>query len=310
MTNNHAPAISVIIPASGPYGTIRKTIKHLHAQTVKDQLEIIVVTPGAASFKVDEADITGFHQFRVLEAGHVRSNGAAYAKGIRDATAPVVALGEDHAYPAVGWAEALIRAHRQPWAAVCPVVCNANDPRSAIAWADAIIGFGEWLIPEAGRIARVPANNSSYKRAVLLAYGPELDAMMEELTLFQQEFQRRGWQAYLEPAAKLAHLNFERLSSFIKMRLLSGRCVGAVRSRGWSVPRRLLYACGAFLIPVIVYLRIARSFRVLHREGRLPWGVMPIIVCGLVILAVGESVGYLCGGVAFPFDIRRSIPRP
>jgi hypothetical protein len=49
------------------------------------------------------------------------------------ARAPIVALAEDHAFPAPGWAEALIAAHRDPWAAIGAVIRHPNDPKNIIA---------------------------------------------------------------------------------------------------------------------------------------------------------------------------------
>jgi hypothetical protein len=63
---------------------------------------------------------------------------------VRAASAPIVVFCEDHAFPDPTWAEALIVAHRRPYAAVGPVVRNAN-PSTVISGADCLIGYGPWL---------------------------------------------------------------------------------------------------------------------------------------------------------------------
>jgi Glycosyl transferase family 2 len=75
---------------------------------------------------LEESELRDFLQFRVVEVGTINSTARARATGVRHASAPVVALTEDHAYPAPGWAEALINAHKEGWAAVGPVMANAN----------------------------------------------------------------------------------------------------------------------------------------------------------------------------------------
>jgi hypothetical protein len=296
VSDDRGPTMSVILTTPDRYDTIRKTIRHLRKQTVTGELELIIVAPDAGTLDADQRDLGGFFRVRVVQAGPIASIGSANAKGIRAAAAPLVALAEDHAFPAPDWAEALIRAHRDPWAAVSPVIRNANRPRSRIAWADFLIGFGEWTARDGGAVLeRLPGNNGSYKRAVLLELGPELERLMETETLLHQILRRKGHQLYLDPAAQVFHLNFERLSSFFQVRVCSGRVYGAARAQGWSLPYRLFYACGTPLIPLVRYWRIRRHWQGVRRTFRLPRGVMPMIWCGLVASATAEMIGCCFG---------------
>ena len=60
-----APAMSIILATPGSYDTIRKTMSYLRAQTVRDQLEIVIVTPSAALLALDTADMVGFDSYPV-----------------------------------------------------------------------------------------------------------------------------------------------------------------------------------------------------------------------------------------------------
>lgn len=296
MIQKGEPALSIILATPDCYETIRKTIRHLRTQTVKHLLEIIIVAPSTSSLRPDESELREFLRVRIVEAGSMTSIGSANTKGIRQATAPIVALAEDHAFPAPGWAEALIAAHRGPWAAVGPMIRNANDPKNVIAWADVLIGFGEYLAPrESGVGERLPGNNSSYKRDLLLDYGPQLETMMETETLIQNDLRQKGHQLYLESGAQVSHLNFERLTSFLTVKYLSGRVFGAARAQGWSLLYRLLYACATPLIPVVRYRRYKTHWDSLRKHQKLPWGVIPMAWCGLLISATGEMIGCCFG---------------
>ena len=296
MSEQREPAMSVILATPDCYETIRKTMRHLRSQTVRDQLEIIIVAPAASAIKLDESELTEFCRVRLVEVEAVTTIGSANATGVRHASAPLVALAEDHAFPAPGWAEALIAAHRQPWAVVSPVIRNANNPKNVMGWADFLIGFGEWLPPgRAGAVDRLPGNNSSYKRAVLLEYDARLEAMMETEPLIHSDLRRKGRQLYLEPAAQLSHLNFEILPSFLSVRFLSGRVFGSARSERWPLLQRLLYACGAPLIPLVRYRRITKRLGPSRERLKLPGGVMPVLLCGLVVSAIGEAIGCCFG---------------
>lgn len=296
MTQQGEPALSVILATPHGFDTIRKTIRHLRTQTVKHLLEIIIVAPSASFLNADESELGAFCRFQILEADSMTSTGSANAKGIRQATAPVVALAEDHAFPAPGWAEALIAAHRNPWAAVGPVIRNPNDPKNVIAWADILIGFGEYLAPrESGVVERLPGNNSSYKRDLLLNYGPQLETMMETETLIHKDLRQKGYQLYLDSGAQVSHLNFEKLASFLKIKYFSGRIFGAARARGWSLGYRLFYVWGTPLIPLVRYRRYKKHWNSLRKHQKLPWGVLPMAWGGLVISAMGEMIGCYFG---------------
>jgi len=291
------PLMSVILATPDCYETIRKTIRHLRTQTVKHQLEIIIVAPSARVLALNKSELREFCRVRVVEVGKVMSIGSANAKGIRHARAPIVALAEDHAFPAPEWAEALIAAHRHPWAAVGAVIRHPNDPKNVIAWADVLIGFGEYLAPvESGVVERLPGNNSSYKREVLLEYGPDLETLMETESLIHTDLRKKGHRLFLESAAQVSHLNFERMSSFLCIKYLSGRIFGAARARGWSLPYRLLFACGTPLIPFVRHGRLRKQWDALRRTRKLPWGVMPMAWCGLLVSATGEMIGCCLGG--------------
>ena len=139
--------MSVVIVTPDRYETIRKTIQHLRSQKARDQLEVVIVAPSKDELSLIEAEVNDFFQLRIVEVGPIDSTAKARAAGIRQASAPVIAFVEDHSYPGPGWAEALIAAHRQPWAAVGPVVCNAN-PESLISWTNVLLEYGRWLDPK------------------------------------------------------------------------------------------------------------------------------------------------------------------
>src|SRR5262249_3803632 len=135
-----APEMSVVLVTPDGYQAIRKTISHLRAQTIRDQLEIIIVAPSADTLDPYLTELRDFLQFHVIEVGPIRSTGRAVAAGVRRASAPIVAYAEEHSYPEAGWAAALVEAHRGAWAGVGGVLRNAN-PRSVASWANLILDF-------------------------------------------------------------------------------------------------------------------------------------------------------------------------
>lgn len=257
----------------------------------------MIVAPAADAVVVPADDAQAFAACQVIEAGPFRSMGEANARGVEAARAPIVALTEDHVFPDPDWADALLAAHRQPWAAVGPVVRNAN-PRGPFSWADLLIGYGPWIDPApAGAVDHLPGHNSAYKRDVLLAYGPNLRRMMEAETVLHWDLRSKGHELYLEPAARIAHMNFARLAPFLTAHFYGGRMFAAARARdgGWRWHRRVLFAGGSPLIPFVRLRRIIRDMQRPGRPLRMLWRVLPHVLLGLSADAGGQMLGYVFG---------------
>jgi hypothetical protein len=292
-----AAQMSVVLVTPGRYEAIRKTMQHLQAQTVSDQLEIIIVAPSAATLNIDAAEFTAFGRVRVVEAGEIKSTGRAIAAGVREASAPVVTYAEEHSYPAPGWAEALIEAHRQSWAAIGAVLANAN-PCNMISWASLFTDFGPWVEPAvAGEIGHLASHHTAYKRAVLLEYGPKLETMLETEGILHRDLQARGHRLYLESAARTNHVNISLLSSYMGAEFHGARMFAANRAgrAEWSISRRLLYIGGMPLIPFVRLKRVLRDIRRSGRQRELLPGVLPALIIGLVADALGQLTGYVFG---------------
>ena len=288
--------MSVVVITPDNYETIRKTVRRLRSQDVRHFLEVVIVSPSFKDLNADDSELKDFGHVCFVQIGPLTSTAKARVAGIREASAPVVAFVEDHAFPAKGWAQALIEAHRQPWAAVGPVLANAN-PRSLISWANLIIEYAEWLDPcPAGVAEHLPGHNGSYKRAHLLQYGERLEAMIEAESVLQWDLRAKGHQLYLEPAAKTYHQNFSSAFSWIPLRFHAGRLFAASRARGWSPVQRLLYAGCAPAIPLIRLVRIVRQLRRPGRKRDLLPRILPALVAGLIVDGTGEMVGYALGG--------------
>jgi hypothetical protein len=287
--------MSVVILTPDRYDTIRLTMRHLQAQTVRDQLEIVVVAPAIERLEPEAADLAGFRKVELVETPASWTSGQARAAGVRRASAAVVAFTEEHSFPEPGWAAALLEAHRRPWAAVGPAMANAN-PDSVVSWVDMLLAYALWLDPAPAQVCEhLPGHNSSYKRGLLLAYGERLPELLESETVLHWELRAQGHQLYLEPAARTRHLNFSLPGPGLRAQLHSGRVLAATRVREWSTARRLLYCAGAPIIPLVRLRRIIRELRRPGRPSRLLPRLLPALVLWLGASAIGELLGYAFG---------------
>lgn len=284
-------ALSAIVLTPDTYETIRPLMQSLHRQTARDRMEVVIVAPGTGGIPLDTAELKDFAAVTVIDGGAMRSSTAARAAGIRAASAPVVVLTEDHSLPEPAWAEALIRAHGESWAAVGPSVTNGN-PASLTSWANFIIEYNEWLAPGAGGpVSHLPGHNSSYRRDLLLAYGDDLGMWLEAESILHWDLMKQGYRLYCEANARTKHFNFSRILPSIPLRFHAGRLFGASRSRRWSIPRRLVYVIGSPLIP---FLRLRRIAGELKKPGR-PRHLLLRLSLPMLFLLICDGAGEACG---------------
>jgi len=299
------PALTVVLAALADGAVLETTLWHLRAQTARERIELVVVTPSRQRLGPLPVDMGGLHDCRVLEVPSVTSCAAANTAGVRAASAPIVALVEDHSFPAPDWAAALLEAHDGPWTAVGPAVVNAN-PASLAGWSDFVLGYGPWMEPvQAGPQPFLPGHNCSYKRDALLALGDELEAMLEAETVLHFRLAAQGKGLYLEPRACVAHLNLSRWPASLRVRFHSGRVYAAALRNGWSAPRKAAYAVASPLIPFVRFAHCLRQMRVPGRRGLVPWAAVP----GLTLSLLCDGAGQVAGHVAGPGDSETVLSR-
>lgn len=269
----------------------------LNRQTIRESIEVVLVAPSDEHLDLDPDIMGRFFGHRVVEVGDIRSTGAVLAEGVRAATAPVVVYSEQHTYPHPEWAEALVKAHRGPWAAVGPEILNEN-PGTVMSWVSLLTDFGSWVRPnKSGEVSGLPGHHTCYKRDVLLGYGDDLEYLMESESVLLGDFISRGLKLYLETAAKSDHLNFSRFLPWVQAELNGGRLYGHIRARlyQWSVARRLFYTICMPLILLKVLLSKLKDARRCLRGSLLFPRVVPGICLGVLIHTFGEVLGYMTG---------------
>ena len=296
MNQSKAPEMSVVIVTPNDYAVIRRTIRFLRAQTVKDRLEVVIGAPSRAQLGLIESDLAGFHSHKVVEVGEIRILTEAKVATVAESSAPIVAFAEDHCYPEPGWAEALIAAHRKEHAAVGPLMRNAN-PATALSWTGLFLHYGCCIQPVlSGPCTNLPWHNTSYKRRLLLDYGSELASMLMVEGILFDDLRAKGHTLQLEPAAQTNHVNISIFSSWILHAFWGGRLFGAMRARKkkWPVWKRLICIAGSPLIPVMRIYKTAQRLREVGKGALLP-RMIPALLAGLLPHVVGQVTGYAVG---------------
>ena len=304
------PAMSVVLVAAERYDTLRRTMSYLRRQTIAEELEIIVASPKPEGIVVDVEDQNTFHSVRVIRAPGGEMMSATRAAGIRTATAPYVALSEDHTCPAPEWAEALLARHRQGYAVVGPLMCNAN-PGTVVSWASFLLAYAPWVEREdACEMNVVAGHNTSYRRDLMMDYGDELDLLLGAEGIIHRELREKGHKVFFEPRAQTSHINMSCTWPYLLGFFHHGRLFGSMQARRWWWPKRLLWTAAS---PAVPLLRVARLVRTIRERfaGRLSvWRMLPMIVLGAVASWMGEVFGTLSGtGGSVTHDWQHELDR-
>jgi len=288
--------LSAILVVGQRRARSQRVLDALCAQTAIDAMEIVVLD------LVDDGTppLTYPSHLSVIyktDARHHTLAGARLA-AFRHATAPIAAFIEDHAVPRRDWADALIKAHEGPWAAVGYAFENSN-PQTYLSRSCMVNDYGQWMTPARGGERRIlPGHNLSYKRDALIAFGVELANLLTPDFLLHRALRATGERLYLEPRAIVGHENFTRLPDAAKAHFTYLRMLAGIRARAghWSWLRRIGYGIAVLPgAPAIALWRVYGSLR--GRPSLVPLflAALPLCVPIQLFAAVGESLGYLFG---------------
>ena len=297
MEPRNAPLMTVIITTVSGGGSMRVEIEHLKKQTVAADLEIIILGPPGAWPDGMEENLGGFYGHEIMDVDLDNGLYDAWVGAIKKARAPIVAFGENHAFPEPEWAEAVIEAHNGPWDGVGCVFKNAN-PGTANSWAQLYMTYGQYTEPiTAGEVNDLPGHNGSYKRAALLEYGDRLGALLVRANILHMDLKRKGRRLYVEDRAAVSHVNVSKTPSIILDLFYNGWLYTAALAdyKGLSRAGRLK---GIIMEPPIIAKHFLGTLGCMRRAGKskelLP-RTLPIITAGLVSHMAGKIWGYIAG---------------
>lgn len=290
-----APALSVILVIGGQRERERRALKSLLEQSAIDRMEILLYDLGPA----DCPPIPGSDHPRVFLTRRTPECllGTARADGIRAAKAPVICFMEEHCEMQPGAAQAFIRAHEGPWAAVGGSFISGN-PDSLRSNQAFRMNYGIYLRPHLGRgrTHSVAGQNSSFKREILLRYNEQLETLLNADLVLQWQILREGYEFFHEPAAKIAHRNENTIPSLMTGVFYWNWCFSHVRANffGWSTARRITWI---LLTPLMPWVRLARMFTWMPRFGFVRFltflADIPMIIAVSYCAAAGQVAGLL-----------------
>jgi hypothetical protein len=274
----------------------QRALDSLYKQTIVDAMEIVVIdlkTNDAPALTVSSLAPT---RYVIPERTTTWAEGRAIAASL--AEAPVLAFIEGHCVAEPSWAEALVRAHEKPYAAVGYAFTNPY-PESWLSRATLASKYGCWLHPTTSRVARVlPCGNVAYKRADLLSLRDEMENLLTPDFVVHERFNELGKDMYVESGAVVAHNSLVKLSQLLASSFLFCRVLAAKRaqSQRWNRARQIGYGLATPIVsPCVAIWRLFSSRSDTPSDWTSLVAYLPVVVAKGVASALGEATGYLFG---------------
>jgi len=274
-STSERPLVSVVVPTRDRPTSLSRCLAALAAQTVSDDVEVIVVDDGSAQ---PAAIIAATRRHGFVRLIRLQHGGPAAARnaGVGNARGKCICFTDDDCEPAAGWAEALARAIGAGADAVAGRTLSAY-PGSAIAAAAEIVAEAPQLAssPSNGGLSFAPTNNLACRDDVLAAvpFDERYPAAAGEDRDWCARLVAAGSVLRAEPGAELVHRPDETLRAFLRQQVRYGR--GAYRFRTSGARRRLE--------PPIFYARLIR-------RGFGRGAAAGLLVC---VAQIATAIGYL-----------------
>lgn len=290
------PELSAVVVVGDLRERAGDCLRSLLGQGLGERLEVLLVdVAGDGATPVAGSDAP---PVRILKLQPATTFAQARAGAVREARGAVVAFLEEHTLAHPGWGEALLGAHRGPYAGVGPAIVNGN-PGVGKSDIGGLLAYGHFYPPcRRAEVEFLAGHNSSYKRDALLALGEDLDRLLRSDLVLQRRLRRLGHRLLVEPAAVLAHRNEVSLRVRARGIFLWYRTYAVLRAEEdrWSAARRAFYIAATPVVPLYFlahFTRFVRRERAAHLEILLRGTLHALAV--MLAGAAGQALGLMMG---------------
>ena len=282
--------LSVVIASVNGFPYLGECLDALREHAPEAEVVVADWTDDATRDRVRD----GWPEVRLISFDEPTAIPELRAAGIAAATAPNVAVIEDHCVVTEGWSDRIVEAHQEGHAVVGGAVRNVVTGRVR-DWAAFLCEYSEHMEPLAsGPAPSLPGMNVSYDRRALSSMEPLLREGAWESWL-HPHLQRSGFELYSVPGLTIEHAKDFGLREFLSQRWHYSRSHAGMRNPELG-PRRALYVLGSPLLVPLLSWRIARNVLRKGRHRRELALASPLVLLFVATWSVGEAVGYAFGG--------------
>lgn len=286
------PELSVVIPLVNSFGDLDGCLRAIEAQQGARIESLVVDRLGEDVRRRVRREHPGAV---VLSVPGDATIPAMRALGIRRATAPAVAVIEDHLIVPPGWARGMLDALAEGHAAVGGPVENAATDRLT-DWAAFLCEYSSTLPPlPAGPSSWLPGNNVAYPAEILRRHDAVLDQGRWEGAL-HDAIRAGGGTLAMRPELVAGHRMHYSVGLYMSQRFLYSRSYAGARGAAMSGPRRAAMGAAALVaLPPLMFARTIARIVAKRRHGRELARSLPLLVPFCLSWGAGEAVGYWLG---------------
>jgi len=278
--------LTVVVPAVNGWADLERCLAALEPERDEVALEVLVVDRCGEALR---AAVAGrFPWAQVVPVAPATTIPQMRAEAFDRATAPSVAVIEDHVLVPRGWARRLLAARRS-----ARVVGGGVRNAATARWVDRVAFYCEYshllVALPAGPSAWLTGNNTVYDRALLAAHRDVYHAGRWEDHL-HAALRRAGVELVLCPDLVVDHRKHYTVVEYLSQRYLYARSFAGARLAGASRARRALYGLAALGLPAVLLGRVGRRMAEAGRWRELP-AALPLLALFVAAWGAGEAVG-------------------
>lgn len=287
------PELSVVVPSVNHLAMVTETLAALTAEAADLELEILV--PERTGQETREKLSTTFPDAVLIPVAEHTPIPTMRRLAFEQASAPVVAVIEDHVIVPPGWARDLVEAVSEECPVVGGWVRNAATDR-LVDRAAYICEYGHMLTTlPSGPADWLTGNNVAYHRSLLDRFQDVIDEDRWENRL-HDAVREAGVTLHRFTEIEVGHkMHYSSALEYAGQRFLYSRAYAGMRLDGASRIRSLTYGLAAFALPPLLLLRIVKSGWGAPEARRDLFGSLPMLSLFVCSWALGEVVGAWVG---------------
>lgn len=286
------PLLSVVVPSVNGIRDLRDCLATLAAEAARVPLEVLVVDRVGPALRAEVA--RQYPWVRVIVAARGTTIPELRAMAFSAASAPIVAVIEDHVHVPAGWATQMLAAQARGETVVGGSVQNGATER-LVDWAAFLCEYSHLLPPQPdGPVPTITGNNTTYRRELLERFREAASSGRWEDHL-HAVLRAHGVQLFSRPGIVVQHKRHYTVGEYAAQRYLYARSYAAARLIGRRGHVRFAYgAVSPLLLPLLLSRIVARAWsrpayrRVLIRS-------LPLLVLFVTAWAAGELAGAWLG---------------
>ena len=294
MENEIEPVLSVVIAAHNGKRELLSCLSALKEQHHLERLtqyEIIVV--GYFNNETKKSVWGKYPDVKLLHIPTPQSVPTLRSIGIKASKGDIIALLEDHCYPAKDWIQTILLNHQRGHLVVGGAVENGLVGRTT-DWAIYFFEYSAFMNPVSeGTTTALPGNNVSYNRSAMKYFEDLLEQNLWE-SFWHKRLVENRIALYATPEMIVYHNRSFRIMRFWHLSFVHG-CNHSVTSLHHSNFQKILWIILAFFLPFILTFRAGR--RVLRKQKYLKEFIKasPIILWFYIGWTMGELMGTFSG---------------